>query len=364
MKVLFLGLKIFSTGGIEQVGKNWLYALSSITNKNKCTFQAISLYDSENENRYIEPQKIIVCKGNKYKFGLVAIWKAITSDVVIIPHLNLSLFVLIAKLINPKIKIYVQLHGIEAWANLSGVQERMLNQAEGILSVSQFTMNNVLDRYPNLKSKSRVLSNSLDPKRVYTPDTETGKQFRIKKGISEHKKLIVTVGRLHNEEAYKGYDKTIEALHLLNDESIEFHIIGKYDSIEQQRIFDTLLKYDMVGQVKLIGYVDDKDLDKYYHAADLFIMPSKGEGFGLVFIDAMANGLRVIGGNQDGSVDAISFSDESALINPDNIGEIKNAIQKLLSENWTEVQKLNLSNKCKEKFSSEKFERNIEEILF
>jgi glycosyltransferase involved in cell wall biosynthesis len=77
----------------------------------------------------------------------------------------------------------------------------------------------------------------------------------------------------------------------------------------------------------------------------------------------MANGLRVIGGNADGSVDAISFSSESALINPDDIEEIKNAIQKLLSENWTAEQKINLSTKCKEKFSSENFEHNIEKTL-
>ena len=119
----------------------------------------------------------------------------------------------------------------------------------------------------------------------------------------------------------------------------------------------------MVGQVKLVGYVNDEDLAKYYHAADLFIMPSKGEGFGLVFIDAMANGLRVIGGNADGSVDAISFSSESALINPDDIEEIKNAIQKLLSENWTAEQKINLSKKCKKKFSPKIFEHNIEKTI-
>ena len=363
MKVFFLGLKIFSTGGIEQVCKNWLYALSSLSTRNNSSFHAISLYDTEIDNRYVNSTSIKVCSGNKYKFGILAIWKAITSDVVIIPHLNLSLFVLIAKLINPKIKVFVQLHGIEAWTNLSGVQERMLNQADGIFSVSNFTMNNVLERYPHLKSKSSVLSNSLDPLKDYNTDIYAGINFRSSKGIAESKKLLITVGRLHNEEAYKGYDKTIEAIHLLNDESIEFHIIGKYDKIEQQRIFDMLLKYDMVGQVKLVGYVNDEDLAKYYHAADLFIMPSKGEGFGLVFIDAMANGLRVIGGNADGSVDAISFSSESALINPDDIEEIKNAIQKLLSENWTAEQKINLSTKCKEKFSPEIFEHNIEKTI-
>lgn len=363
MRVLFLGLKIFSTGGIEQVCKNWLFALSSLYQNKKIKFSAISMYDSTIDERYINKDNVTLCEGNKWMFGLNAIWSSIRNDVVIIPHLNLSLFVLIAKLINPKLKVVVQLHGIEAWANLSGVQERLLFQADKVLAVSNFTMNNIIERYPQLKSKAMVLSNSLDPIMSYVIDESNKTNFRNKIGIAAEEKLIITVGRLSHEEGYKGYDKTLEALYRLNDKSIVFHIIGKYDEVEKQRIFDLLIKFDLIDIVKLVGYTSDEELNMYYQAADLFVMPSKGEGFGLVFIDAMANGLRVVGGNVDGSVDAIFQLHESALVNPDDIEELSVTIKRLLNDHWGIEQKIKLSEKCKAIFSAENFEQNVESVI-
>jgi phosphatidylinositol alpha-1,6-mannosyltransferase len=363
MRVLFLGLKIFSTGGIEQVCKNWLYALRHLHQNKKIKFSTISMYDSIADERYINKDDVTLCDGNKWMFGLNAIWSSIRSDLVIIPHLNLSLFVLIAKLINPKLKVVVQLHGIEAWANLSGVQERLLLQADKVLAVSNFTLNNIIERYPQLKFKASVLSNSLDPIKSYGIDENINVNFRNKLGIASGEKLIITVGRLSHEEGYKGYDKTLEAFYRLNDKSFVFHIIGKYDEIEKQRIFDLLIKYDLIDNVKLVGYTSDEELNMYYQAADLFVMPSNGEGFGLVFIDAMANGLRVIGGNVDGSVDAICQLNESALINPYDIDELSVTIKRLLNVPWGIEQKIKLSEKCKSIFSAENFEQNIESVI-
>lgn len=361
MKVLFLGLKIFSTGGIEQVCKNWLFALTSLHHQKKITFNAISMYDTMVDKKYIDQNLIINCEGNKWMFGINAIWNSVKSDVVIIPHLNLSLFVLIAKLINPKLRVVVQLHGIEAWANLSGVQERLLLQADEVLAVSTFTMKNIVKRYPQVKAK--VLTNSLDPIRTYSINEKSGLSFREKIGVTENQKLLITVGRLSHEEGYKGYDKTLEALYKLQDSSIVFHIIGKYDEMEKQRIFDLLIKFDLIDVVKLVGYINNEELELYYQAADLFVMPSKGEGFGLVFIDAMANGLRVIGGNQDGSVDAIGQLKESMMIDPDNIEELSVSIKNMIYDKWDINQKINLSNKCKNIFSSQQFEQKIETII-
>jgi|GEM_PF-1540131 len=362
-RVLFLGLKIFAVGGIEQVNKNWLYAFSKLSKEKSFMFKALSVYDEGIDYRYVDEQLIEVYKSNRWLFGLKAIWNAIRSDVVVISHLNLSLFVSIAKLISPRTKLFVQVHGIEAWRELSGVQEKLLLQAHSILAVSDFTKQSLISRYPNLESKTIVLPNSLDPIKDYRINENNVESFRKKIGIDKHQKLIITVGRIHHEEAYKGYDKTIEALHLLKNENVVFHIIGKYDSIEQQRIFELLIKFDIVGQVKLVGYVSDEDLDQYYRSADLFVMPSVGEGFGLVFIDAMANGLRVIGGNKDGSVDAIGYIDPSGLISPFDVQELSDSIKAKLSTDWSTEDKIELSNKCKSLFSKEVFEKNIETII-
>jgi phosphatidylinositol alpha-1,6-mannosyltransferase len=364
MRVLFLGLKIFSaTGGIEQVNKNWLFALNKLSEAGKLIVQALAMYDDSVDERYISAKKISTCKSNKWSFGLTALWKSISADVIIITHLNLSLFALLAKLINPKIKIIVQLHGIEAWANLSGVQERLLMQATTILAVSNYTQESVLMRYPALINKTQVLHNSLDPIKEYGILNAENSEYKGKLGIDGNKKLLITIGRLLSSEAYKGYDKTIEALAKLKDESLLFYIIGKYEQAEYTRINSLIVELNLVSQVKLIGYVSNDVLDTYYKAADLFVMPSKGEGFGLVFIDAMANGLRVLGGNADGSVDAISDFSDSYLVNPDNIDEIALTIDKALKQDWDMDKKIRLSDTCIKKFSATNFEKNIEHFI-
>ncbi len=367
MKLSYLALKIFSAkGGIEQVNKNWLFALNEISKKEKLTYKVYSMYDENFDKRYISKNNFNAFQKNKILFAIKSIWNCIISDVVVLSHLNLSVFALIAKLINPKLKIVIQLHGIESWRELSGIQELLLEKSYQILAVSNYTATVIKNTYPKHQQKIKVFNNSLDPfieKNIDTSDnakTFAKEQLNIPNG----KFVLLTIGRLDSSESYKGYDKTIESLSFLKHKDFLFYIIGKYDKEEERRVKELIEKYQLTGRVILKGFVSDDELTSYYRSADVFIMPSKGEGFGLVFIDAMAQGVRVVGGNVDGSVDAISPFKDSILVNPDNIEEIKNAIQRLMDTAWTENNRIELSNQCIELFSAKKFENQIERLFF
>ncbi len=367
MKLSYLALKIFSAkGGIEQVNKNWLFALNEISKKEKLTYKVYSMYDENFDERYISKNNFNAFQKNKILFAIKSIWNCIISDVVVLSHLNLSVFALIAKLINPKLKIVIQLHGIESWRELSGIQELLLEKSYQILAVSNYTATVIKNTYPKHQQKIKVFNNSLDPfieKNIDTSDnakTFAKEQLNIPNG----KFVLLTIGRLDSSESYKGYDKTIESLSFLKHKDFLFYIIGKYDKEEERRVKELIEKYQLTGRVILKGFVSDDELTSYYRSADVFIMPSKGEGFGLVFIDAMAQGVRVVGGNVDGSVDAISPFKDSILVNPDNIEEIKNAIQRLMDTAWTENNRIELSNQCIELFSAKKFENQIERLFF
>jgi glycosyltransferase involved in cell wall biosynthesis len=86
------------------------------------------------------------------------------------------------------------------------------------------------------------------------------------------------------------------------------------------------------SRVTLAGYVPEDELPAHFSLADLYIMPSSGEGFGIVFLEAMYYGLRVIAGNKDGSTDALLQGELGLLVNPSSVEEIQAAIEKLVAD--------------------------------
>ena len=64
------------------------------------------------------------------------------------------------------------------------------------------------------------------------------------------------------------------------------------------------------------GYVKDEEVAAHFSIADIYIMPSTKEGFGIIFIEAMFYGKPVIAGNKDGSADALQNGTLGILVNP------------------------------------------------
>ena len=83
--------------------------------------------------------------------------------------------------------------------------------------------------------------------------------------------------------------------------------------------------------VRFLGYVPDEELPDLYRLADLFAMPSATEGFGIVYLEAAACGLRVLGGSTDGSSDAIRDS-VGKPVRPDDTQALYEAIVRLLEK--------------------------------
>jgi glycosyltransferase involved in cell wall biosynthesis len=118
----------------------------------------------------------------------------------------------------------------------------------------------------------------------------------------------------------------------------------------------------VVNEVKLTGFIKDDDVSTYFGMADVFVMPSKKEGFGIVFIEAMACGLAVIGGNQDGSVDALRNGEMGTLINPDNMDELIIAINNQLLNKITLNQR-EMVKKIEEYFGYTQYKEQLKNIL-
>jgi phosphatidylinositol alpha-1,6-mannosyltransferase len=328
-KVLFYYLSAFShTGGIEKFNRCFIKALADLSTGESLVPSVVSVYDSQTDERYnnkISFRGFGKKKGRSLRF---IIQEAFKNNVLIIGHINLAIAGVIIKILRPKCQLVVIAHGIEVWDKLFFVKKWCLRKADIILAVSNYTKNQLVLRNKIPPSRIKLFPNTIDP--FFHIPQQFGKPAYLleRYGLKEDQKLILTLSRLSSSEQYKGYDKVIAALPaiLKEIENAVYILAGRYDETEKKRITELLKLYKVSEKVILTGYIDDVEITDHYRLADVFIMPSRKEGFGIVFLEALACGTSVIGGNQDGTVDALHNGSLGTLINPKNTNDIAEAI--------------------------------------
>ncbi|QHG15192.1 glycosyltransferase family 4 protein [Nostoc sp. ATCC 53789] len=215
-------------------------------------------------------------------------------------HINLA--VLIQTLCQPLgIPYTVLTYGKEVWEPLKNQERRALTSADKIWTISRY-------------SRDRAcLANGLNPKMVemmpcaidgdkFTPGSKQP-EFVQKYGLTGSK-VLMTVARLWSGDIYKGVDVTIRALPQIAEvfPQVKYLVIGRGD--DQPRLAQLAKDLGVSDRVVFAGFVATEELMEHYRLADAYIMPSQ-EGFGIVYLEAMACGVPVLSGDDDGSADPL-----------------------------------------------------------
>jgi glycosyltransferase involved in cell wall biosynthesis len=231
------------------------------------------------------------------------------------------------------------------------------------MPVSQFTAEEIQKNLGIDASNCRVLNNCLDPFLSIGKKYKNKEEWRDRFGYKLTDKILFTLTRLSSKERYKGYDKVIESVAHLKQQypEIIYLIGGSCDEAEKSYLKDLIKKFDVEKNVILIGFVKDSELAIYFSIADLYVMPSMKEGFGIVFIEAMFYGLPVIAGNRDGSVDALSNGELGLLVDPLDKRSITTAIEKIISNKDAYIPDRSL---LMDKFSYQTYKKNLDQLLF
>jgi phosphatidyl-myo-inositol dimannoside synthase len=226
----------------------------------------------------------------------------------------------LAKLVGAQ--LWVQVHGIDAWQELSFLHRRAIETAALVTSVSRYTRWRMLEWVGIDPARVKILPNTVDARFRPGPKPD----YLLDRHSVRGKKVLMTVSRLAGSERYKGHDRVIRTLPRIRADHPEaiYIIIG--DGDDRSRLEALAKEFRVQEQVHFVGLVPAEELPDYYRLADLLVMPSTGEGFGIVFLEAMACGIDVIGGNSDGSVDALCDGALGTLVDPDNCEELASAI--------------------------------------
>ena len=221
-------------------------------------------------------------------------------------------------------------HGVEIWRKPDRQVRRALRNAAQLLAVSNYTRDRMAEVLDLPTDDIDLLPNAFDPAK-FVPGPKP--RFLLKRyRLRADQPVILTITRLASAERYKGYDQVLEALVAVRARFPDVRYLLGGRGPDRKRVVQLISKLGLTENVILAGYVPDEELSAHYNLCDVFAMPSKGEGFGIVFLEAVACGKPVIAGNKDGSVDALRGGELGVLIDPDDVEQIAEAICEALAQ--------------------------------
>ncbi|WPU98336.1 glycosyltransferase family 4 protein [Mucilaginibacter sp. cycad4] len=367
-KVILFTLQTFSsTGGIQKMTRTLGHSLHRAAAINKWDFELWSAYDKQNDlmEQYLPAANFKGFGINRAGFVLETIGHSTKPHVAILSHINLAIIGLLIKLINPKCRLWLVAHGIEVWRPLSFLKRRMLKHCDSVICVSNYTKQQMIKRHNLNAEKCIVLNNAIDPF-MRLPDIFTKPQKLLRRyGLNNDDFILFSLTRLASTEQYKGYDQVISVLGSLKSKfpQLKYVLSGKYDDQEHIRIKKLIAAHDVGEHVILTGFIDEAELTEHFLLADLFVLPSKKEGFGIAFIEALACGLPVICGNADGSIDAIRNGELGEAIDPDNLAELHNAITRHLQKHIAADTRKSLQEKCIRHFNEHDYMTKLQLLI-
>lgn len=304
------------------------------------------------------PKKIFQKSQSPNKFiyaakALATLLREGPFDLIVCGHVNFSPLCFLLKSL-AGIPMWLLIFGIEAWKLPAQFHRQTLEQSALVISPSRHTRRKFLSQVRMDPTKVRILPPLLDDK-FYPGPKPAG---WIKTMGWENKKVMLAVGRLAASEAYKGQDRVLRAMPLLLKKisNLFFAIAG--DGDDRPRLEKLAQDLKVAHAVQFLGRVEHETILSCYHAADLFVMPSKGEGFGIVFIEAAACGLPVISGASDGSVDALQEGNFGELSKDEDLADkIEDALRGKTPRGP------DLARRVREVFGREAYEKQLKEIL-
>jgi len=344
------------------------HSLFHISETENWNFRLFSEYDTRYDlmSQYLSSENYTAFNNSRIGLGLTSIKEASRADIVILNHINFSLIGVVIKLFNPKCQVWLIAHGIEVWRPLNFTKRTFLKKyCDKIICVSNFTRQQMITRHHAEAGKCLVLNNAVDPF-IKLPDTFDKPEYLLNRyALTPSNQVIFTLTRLASSEQYKGHEQVIKAVSNLKQAfpNIKYILSGQYDSVEETRIRSLIEKYDVGDEVILTGFLNENELTDHFLLADLFVLPSKKEGFGIVFVEALACGLPVICGNADGSTDAIKDGQLGTAINVDDLTELQNTITRYLNSPLTLDKRKNLQKECLLYFDEKYYRKNLKQML-
>jgi phosphatidylinositol alpha-1,6-mannosyltransferase len=229
----------------------------------------------------------------------------------------------------------VALYGIEVWRPLSGSRSGALRHATVRLATSSYTL-----------AQARAANRDFGPVEVLPlcleerpPAGEVDGALLDRAGRG----YLLIVGRMAATERYKGHDQLLLAMTRVPamldgartrprvDGDLPPRLVIAGDGDDRPRLETLAASLGLSGQVLFTGFVSEATLAELYARAAVFVMPSRGEGFGLVYLEAMRAGRPCIAARASAAAEIVADGETGLLVDPLDPDAIAGALGRLLA---------------------------------
>lgn len=305
---VFMGLN--DGGGVARYSRNAGAAMARIAPKHNVSPHFYALTDPWGSGAFTADRDTCPMTGfalNRRALAIACVRRARRTNTVLLGHPNLAPIGLAMKLVNRSLRYFVTSHGVDVWEPLSLIRRSALRYASLNLPVSTHTAQMLMQLQGVPTDRIKVFHNCIDD--------EFARVVPGRLAASTHRApTILTVARLVSSDLGKGVDTVIESLPTVRGEipDVQYVVAGTGDLVP--RLKALAMSKGVDNCVTFVGQVSDDELRQEYAGCDVFVLPSRQEGFGIVFLEAMASSKPVIGTGEGGIPDIIRDGHNGYLI--------------------------------------------------
>ena len=257
--------------------------------------------------------------GQRWRFALSSIFSR--PDVLLFDHAGIAR--LQGLIPSPLGRPYILLiHGVEIWNDTRTDYLRTASKADLLIANSEYTARKARARYPALPDirvcwPGKDDSNPGISGEGTTPDT-----------VGPHTMLIV--GRLCAEQRHKGHDQLIETLPLILQTVPDAQLVIAGEGDDRERLEEKARELNVGDNIVFAGWVDEAQLNELYSQCAVFVMPSEGDGFGIVFLEAMMHQLPCVGLRTGAAAEIFEDEKSGILVDREDLKGMAKRISNLL----------------------------------
>jgi phosphatidyl-myo-inositol dimannoside synthase len=365
-RIVGLFPELLGVGGVQEAGRQTAAAIERIALRRNWSTCFLSLNDPSGAQSLHAGDSKIPFLGFgrvKFKFVLAAIRAARKgADIVLAAHPHLAPVATSMKLASrAHIKTIVISHGVEVWQRLSLIRRNAVSRADRAVAPSTDTMEKLATVQGVAKGRIRKLPWPLSPKFLVLADSpaELPQSPALPPG-----QIILTVGRWSAAERYKGADELIRAVAQLCPAFPGLHLVAVGGGDDLPRLRALASELGIADRVHFFDGLSREEVAACYARAHIFALPSTGEGYGMVFLEAMAFGAPIVAAACGGSTDLVHDGSNGLLVPPNGVEELARALERLLKDDSLRLR----LGRCgaetvRQQYRFEIFEANLERIL-